>query len=459
MTRAQVAIPTAGDPSASVIVRASIPSLVRTDTSPLTPPRSAEATRLRDQLGLPTDRPIVMSGHQAEWWHPGILAKLFAARAIADRIGGVVVWLVVDQDDNDPGAIRIPTLRDNRTVTTTDHRLAPESHAATGWRPPITQITLPDLGAIAAESARAGITRIGEAMRARASERTLARQLGLAAIDLATHVVRTDHVIFASDLAATDAWAALIGRMAADPEACIRAYNEPASRLPADQIRALGSDPARNRWELPVWSIDAGGGRSRVWSDSPALDDPTTLLPRALSMTALVRTLACEMFIHGTGGEAYDTVTDQWIPAWLGVPVAPTGMATATLHLPLDRFSIDAGAVRQATARAHKARHDPAVVGEEALRAKKLELVDRIRADRAAGGSGREGYLALHRMLESYRADHAEELARLAAIGAESRDAYRRSRRTILARDWPFPFYDSAALAGVGRAIAASVGG
>src|SRR5690606_4565547 len=144
--------PRAGDPGATVNVRAPIPSWTRTSESSLTPPLSAEATRLRDQLGLPTDRPIIMSGHQAEWWHPGILAKLFAARALADRIGGVVVWLVADQDDTDPGAIRIPTRRDNRTVTTIDHRFAPESHAATGWRAPITAFTLPSLDAIAAES-------------------------------------------------------------------------------------------------------------------------------------------------------------------------------------------------------------------------------------------------------------------------------------------------------------------
>src|SRR5690606_35198771 len=109
---------------------------------------------------------------------------------------------------------------------------------------------------------------------------------------------------------------------------------------------------------------------SRVWSDSPALGDPTTLMPRALSMTALVRMHACELFIHGTGGAAYDAITDEWIPAWLGVPVAPTGMATATMHLPLDRFAIDAGTVREAATLAHKARHDPAVLNDGDRRAR-----------------------------------------------------------------------------------------
>ena len=44
---------------------------------------SAEARAFREQLGLPTDRPIVMSGHQAQIWHPGILSKYLAAIGLA----------------------------------------------------------------------------------------------------------------------------------------------------------------------------------------------------------------------------------------------------------------------------------------------------------------------------------------------------------------------------------------
>ncbi|MEC9372360.1 MAG: hypothetical protein VYC34_00885, partial [Planctomycetota bacterium] len=41
------------------------------------PADDAESTRFREQLGLPTGRPIVLTGHQAEFWHPGVLAKFF----------------------------------------------------------------------------------------------------------------------------------------------------------------------------------------------------------------------------------------------------------------------------------------------------------------------------------------------------------------------------------------------
>ncbi|MEL7474492.1 MAG: hypothetical protein AAGK04_14340, partial [Planctomycetota bacterium] len=64
--------------------------------------------RFREQLGLPTDRPIVMTGHQAEIWHAGILARFAAAHAAAQHTGAHLAFLAVDQDSNDPLPMRFP---------------------------------------------------------------------------------------------------------------------------------------------------------------------------------------------------------------------------------------------------------------------------------------------------------------------------------------------------------------
>ena len=50
----------------------------------------------RAELGLPTDRFVVMTGHQAGIWHAGIAEKfIVGARIAADR-GGVLVHVVVE---------------------------------------------------------------------------------------------------------------------------------------------------------------------------------------------------------------------------------------------------------------------------------------------------------------------------------------------------------------------------
>jgi hypothetical protein len=448
MMRPTVAISTAA-PDASV--RVHVPTLGQLA------PADGPSARFRAQLGLPVDRPIIMSGHQAEWWHPGILAKLFAARALADRVGGVVVWVVVDQDDNDPGAFPIPVVRADGSVSVQEHRVAPESHGATGWRPPIADFALPSRASLGAPSVAAGLDRIAAAMRAHRGQRTLAGQIGHASLDTAAPFARADHIVFASDLARTDAWADLVGRMGADPAACVGAYNAPAASLGADHIRVLQTDAARNRWELPMWSIDGAGARTRVWSDSPSMREPASMMPRALAMTALVRLVGCELFIHGLGGWDYDTVTDRWIADWLGRPLAPTGLATASLRLALGGSAPDERDAHAAAAHAHRSRHDPLALGDAQGRAHKDALVARIVADRAAGRSGREGYLALHSFLDGYRLAHAAEIADAGARAASVRDGYRRSRRAITARNWPFPFYEDAALAALARTVASAV--
>ena len=53
--------------------------------------------QVRASLQLPTDKPIVIVGHQPTFFHPGILAKFIAANRLAKQIDGVLVFLVVDQ--------------------------------------------------------------------------------------------------------------------------------------------------------------------------------------------------------------------------------------------------------------------------------------------------------------------------------------------------------------------------
>src|SRR5579864_8908961 len=74
-------------------------------------PVDGRAQRFPEELGLPGDRPVIMSGHQAQVWHPGILAKLMAARSAAKLSAAAVAWLVVDQDDHEPWEIRYPVRR------------------------------------------------------------------------------------------------------------------------------------------------------------------------------------------------------------------------------------------------------------------------------------------------------------------------------------------------------------
>ena len=69
---------------------------------------SDDALRTREGMGLPTDRPIVMTGHHAEWWHPGLVSKYIASQHVASRCEAHWSWVLVDHKQTEPEVIEIP---------------------------------------------------------------------------------------------------------------------------------------------------------------------------------------------------------------------------------------------------------------------------------------------------------------------------------------------------------------
>jgi len=73
--------------------------------------RPDEAAAFRRQLGLCESAPLVMTGHQAQVWHCGVLAKYFALDAFARHIGAEAAWVVPDQDAHAGDPIEAPFRR------------------------------------------------------------------------------------------------------------------------------------------------------------------------------------------------------------------------------------------------------------------------------------------------------------------------------------------------------------
>ena len=91
---------------------------------------SDEQKAARSELGLPTDRPVVMSGHQAGLWHAGILAKHLATNAAARTADAHAAWLVVDQDTEPPMKLAWPA-RDGERLVRRERDLESGAHPDT----------------------------------------------------------------------------------------------------------------------------------------------------------------------------------------------------------------------------------------------------------------------------------------------------------------------------------------
>lgn len=430
--------------------------------------------RFREQSGLPAGVPVVMTGHQPVLWHPGILAKYLAAGSAAGAVGGSAAWVVVDQDEIGAVEVRYPRVergvpRAGRVVLSEGG--AGESHAA--GRAVIGDVSA--LRAVAGDGAsRAGlataevgegIERIARALEeARAGAGNLAEQVAGALAGLMEPLTPAAPTVFASRLSRTDAFAALWERMVADAEGCARAYNEAAAAFPGAGIRELSVSPGRV--ELPVWRLEAGKPRRRVFSDGAAGLAVESLAPRALFMTGLLRLCGADLFIHGTGGHAYDRVTERWLGAWVSdvagrgaEGLAPTALVTATLRIrPAGFEAVEPEAAWAARGRARRAWHDPAVVGDGSAAREKGELVAAIRAAPRGSAERRALFRRLHEGLARYRGANA---AGLAALDGEARGLEERlaALGVLRERGWPFPLYGMAALEGLRGSIEREFGG
>jgi len=423
-------------------------------------PASAE---FRRELGLSVDRPIVMSGHQATIWHAGILAKALAAEALADVARADSVWLVVDQDSERLSVLRHPYLGADGVWAASMVPLRSDpgnltddvaACALPAQRPPDPNPRLPD-GTPA--PVRAGVARILKALAGHADASNAAEQTALAAGDLAADLMRPPRMIFASAIASTSLFRSLVDQMAREPERVVLAYNRAVAERPHVGIAPLKCDELQDVYELPLWAIEPGQARRRIYAHDIGQIDPRSLAPRALLMTGILRWAACDLFIHGLGGGQYDPITERWLADWLGASLAPALVASADVLLPSQPRLTDIHDLARARWRMHHARHDPAMLGEPEAAEHKEALVRRIASRRATGHNVLDDYRALHRLLGEVRSRHADELEKLA-------DDVRRIERDLAGsavaqdRTWPFPLHDPETLAGLRRAIRQALG-
>ncbi|MEO1584065.1 MAG: hypothetical protein AAFR96_05760 [Planctomycetota bacterium] len=380
----------------------------------------------RSRLGLPTDRPIVMAGHQGGLWHAGIAAKLIAARALADRIGGAAAWLVVDTTDEDPLSYRSPS-RDASGIYT--------ERSAQIDDPPGSDRDKADNSFD--EHAAARHARIREAWHRQPTETDAHTRATLAAIDLLGEPEPI--IIRASDLPRTGAFGAIVEAFRRDAAAIRSSYNNAAAMYPDAGIAPLAGD------HLPLWRRTPSGARLPARDRDLEFETRPDLLPKALVTTGVARAGLCDAFVHGTGGVGYEPINDRWLAEIVGHGLAPFVTATATLRLRFEGDAVTREDAARAAWRAHHARHHPGVLGDADAEADRERIVARIEELPYLDPRRQKLYQELHAVIREARDRNADALGRMRseadAFAARASEAALRSDRT-----WPAALHDPADL-------------
>ncbi|MEL6499026.1 MAG: hypothetical protein AAF937_01665 [Planctomycetota bacterium] len=401
----------------------------------------------RERLGLPTDRPVVMLGHQPGFWHPGIVAKLFAASAAADKHGATLAWLVIDTDDTDPAEIRIPVLGEDGGLRVNAWSFGggrSSVPAPSATRDPIDPVS-PDGLRHALECAEHRLHAAVKALRSHRHARSIAAQFTRAAIGLLG--LHAPLLVFASDLPDTNAYQRAVDAMRRSPSDVASRYNKAVHAFPdagVSQLR-VGDDA-----ELPLWRVSSGGTRLPMRASQLG---SAKSWPRALLTSGIARASLCDLFVHGSGGKAYEPINDGWLPETLHATLAPFTAATATIVPRFPGRGISAREAARALWRAQHAEHHPGVVGDtDAERAREslvreIEHLPRDSVERA------EAFGALHDLIADHRRRNSPSLGTLAEAAAVAKQAAAeqplRNDRT-----WSFLMHDADAIRDLAAMVA-----
>lgn len=315
-------------------------------------------------------RPLIVSGHQTELYHPGVWAKLVLIDAAASKLGGAAIHLAVDTDAAKHLHLRWP-----------------------GGAEPISQdssLTSAAWSGLLAAPTPAHLNNVREKFTAAAAAwpfaplatefltmdwrgRTLPEAMAASLHALDSRLGLHYAPVLASPLWMGEPHLALAHHVMARMGEFAAAYNEAlAAYRRENRIKSPGRPwpdlrVENGRCEAPFWLDDlSAGARSRAvlsrvadrwelrtgdqcftfdpaadgWSAAAALatflrDRQLRLSPRALMLTTFVRLLLADQFVHGIGGGRYDQVTDRVIAGFFGIEPPAFSVCTATLYFPL----------------------------------------------------------------------------------------------------------------------------
>ncbi|MCC5829713.1 MAG: hypothetical protein JJU36_09740 [Phycisphaeraceae bacterium] len=312
----------------------------------------------------------VQTGHQAWFWHPGILVKLLLTSRLAQQWGVPDRHWVVDHDIHSILTIPIP-VRQEEGLKIVPLFLGLENPVVpSGMQPAVEAPGIVERIEIFSgqhelePSIERGLIRLADTFTNVGSDYpSLAGQV-MAVIGKLFNTVfpgqRLPEFAYTTDLVTDPRFTARVRDLVYDAPRLVRHYNQAVVENPEAGLRPL--EAGRERVELPLWLLRHQRPRQPIYIDladhEPQLIDehgrsldldallepstpgnnkrrPGVIAPRALLLTAHLRSAHQGIFIHGRGGMVYDRAMERWLElaGWERSSLCPAMLASADAFL------------------------------------------------------------------------------------------------------------------------------
>ncbi len=377
------------------------------------------ATQWANQIGAeppPPDaaaRPILLTGHQVEFYHPGVWAKVLVADELAKRTNATAFDLLVDHDTVDHLGFSVPVQNATGEWSKTRIDFAPPSPLPADAldAPTVDQFEhwdseLADHPATHTDTMAYWLAALRPKTQHSAPRTqhytpwlSSARRQFEASLGIHVHHVPT------SLLCTGPLWQQFVHAWIENAEAWTAAYNRHLTDYRREQNIKNPNRPMPNlttstsgntkTYELPFWiytpntprqrlTIQIKNGAPTIFLEGKALDpdfviraSSFVIRPRALTLTLFARLFFADLFLHGIGGTLYDQITDRLLLE-LFHTVPSYACVSAAWLLPLGQ-PVDPEDIAALRHRRHHIEHNPQLAIDP-FTALKTDVAERITA-------------------------------------------------------------------------------
>jgi len=327
----------------------------------------------RAALKLPLDRPVVLSGHQPVFLHPGLWAKCLAASALAESLHGVAAHKLTDTALLPEYVHYLPEVEEDGHA----RRKALEFYTSADARKqaktmPFSYLPPPDYAAFekifagsrlySPPSVKSAISGYEEKLVKGLKDSETWNDFHVQTLQLLDGMSGTQRLYLTASkiwqsapfLDFVAAWLSRLPVLTENYNQCLDEYRHKYGITHG--FSPLPNLKFEDWWfEIPFWGVNKYQQRHSLWAKNDkkylilrtqgtgetypvALDEfrqelaalKITIWPKALPQTLFCRLFLCDYFVHGTGGRAYEEVNDLFIEKTFKSKPPGFGTATAT---------------------------------------------------------------------------------------------------------------------------------
>jgi hypothetical protein len=328
---------------------------------------------VRAFLKMPTDLPIVLSGHQPIFFYPGIWAKCLAASELAKSVSGAVYHKITDTALAPEFVHSIPETDEKGKVRrvevdffTTNAMKSQEKAVPYAFLPPpdpaVVGKVLLDSSFFGSDAVRRSNKWFGEKLISGLKNKVSWNQFHCFTLDLLDQITGTQRAILVgSDLWKSEPFLNFFSYWLIHMADINEKYNSSLNEYRKMNGITHDIEPMPNlkfeNWytELPFWGTTKAHHRDTLWAKTDGktvslkikgvdgqftfhLDNlknelsisPITIWPKAIPQTFFCRMYLCDFFIHGIGGGTYEEVVDLFFRKTILIDPPAYGVVSAT---------------------------------------------------------------------------------------------------------------------------------